>query len=59
MGYRRKSECDNLGPIWRRSLLESEMRTPTTRFEMVVITVFLIVAVALLAYFLPGFLGLH
>jgi hypothetical protein len=35
------------------------MRTPTTRFEVVTIIVFLILAVALLAYFLPGFLGLH
>lgn len=59
MDYRRKSECDNLGPVWRRSLLESEMRTPTTRLEVAIIVVFLIVAAGLLAYFLPGFLGLH
>lgn len=58
MASRRQSECDNMGPIWRRSLLESEMRTPTTRLEIVVV-VFLIAAVALLAFFLPAFLGSH
>jgi hypothetical protein len=59
MAHRRKLECDNLAPIWRRSLLESEMRSPTTRFEIAVIVVFLMIAVGLLVYFLPGFLGLH
>lgn len=59
MARRRKLECDNLAPIWRRSLLESQMRSQTTRFEIVVVVVFLIVAVILLIYFLPGFLGLH
>ena len=48
-----------MGPIWRRSLLESEMRTPTTRLEVAVVVVFLIAAVALLAFFLPAFLGSH
>jgi hypothetical protein len=52
-------ECDNLAPIWRRSLLECEMRSRTTRFELGVIIVFLMGTVALLVYFLPGFLGLH
>jgi hypothetical protein len=59
MAYRRKPESDNLGPIWRRSLLECEMRSPTTRFEVAVVVVFLIITVAALVYFLPGFLGLH
>ena len=59
MAHRRKPECDNLGPIWRRSLLESDMRSRTTRFEVAVISVFLMAAVALLVYVLPGFLGLH
>jgi hypothetical protein len=35
------------------------MGTRSTRFEVGVVIVFLIVAAALLAYFLPGFLGLH
>ena len=59
MARRRKLECDNLAPIRRRSLLESEMRSPTTRFEVAVVIAFLIVALALLVYFLPGFLGLR
>ena len=59
MARRRKLECDNLAPIWRRSLLESEMRSPTTRFEVAMVIAFLIVALALLVYFLPGFLGLR
>jgi hypothetical protein len=59
MAYRRKSECDNITPVWRRSVLECGMRSPTTRFEVAVIVVFLIVTVAVLVYFLPGFLGLH
>lgn len=46
-------------PVWRRSVLESGMRSRTTRFELAVIVMFLIAAAALLAYFLPGFLGLH
>ena len=46
-------------PVWRRSVLESQMRSPTTRFEIAVILVFLILTVAALVYFLPGFLGLH
>jgi hypothetical protein len=59
MAYRHKSECDNLSPVSRRSLLESAMRTPTTRFEVTVVVVFFIAIVAGLVYFLPGFLGLH
>ena len=59
MARRGKPECDNLGPIWRRSVLECEMRTRTTRFEVAVVVVFLIAAAALLVYFLPGFLGSH
>ena len=59
MARRRKLECDNLAPIWRRSLLESEMRSPTTHFEVAVVIVFLVIAVGLLVYFLPGFLGLR
>ena len=59
MTYRRKPEADNLGPIWRRSLLECEMRTRTTRFEVAVVVVFLIMTVAVLVFFLPGFLGLR
>jgi hypothetical protein len=59
VSFRRKTECGNLGPVWRRSLLECEMGTRSTRFEVGVVIVFLIVAAALLAYFLPGFLGLH
>jgi hypothetical protein len=59
MAYRHKSECDNLTPLWRRSLLEAGMRSSTTRFEVAVVVVFLVAAVALLVYFLPGFLGLH
>lgn len=59
MAYRDKSECHNLAPVWRRSVIECEMRTPTTRFEVAIIVVFLIAAAALLVYFLPGFLGLH
>jgi hypothetical protein len=52
-----RSECENLSPIWRRSLLECEMRSRTTRFEVAVVVVFLIGAVALMVYFLPGFFG--
>ena len=48
-----------MGPIWRRSLLECEMRSRTTRFEVVVVVVFLIAATVLLIYFLPGFFGSH
>ena len=59
MAYRDKSECANMTPVSRRSVLESGMRSPTTRFEVAVVVVFLIAAVALLVYFLPGFLGLH
>ena len=47
-----------MAPIWRRSVTECEMRTPTTRFEVGVVVVFLIILAAALAYFLPGFLGL-
>jgi hypothetical protein len=65
MGRRVKPEADNLGPIWRRSLLESAMRTRTTRLEAAVVVVVLIgvvasliAAVALLfVYLLPSFLG--
>jgi hypothetical protein len=46
-------------PVWRRSVLEWGMRSPTTRFDVAVVVVFLIVIVAALVYFLPGFLGLH
>jgi len=59
MAAGRKSECDNMTPVWRRSVLECGMRSPTTRFEMAVIVVFLILIVAALVYFLPGFLGHH
>ncbi len=57
MAKRRAPEASNLGPIWRRSLLECEMRTKTTRFEVIVVVIFLIIAAALLVYFLPGFFG--
>jgi hypothetical protein len=33
------------------------MRSPTTRFEVAVVLVFLVAAVTQLVYFLPGFLG--
>jgi hypothetical protein len=59
MAYRDKSECENMTPVTRRSVLECGMRSPTTRFEVAVIVMFLIAAVALLIYFLPGFLGSH
>jgi hypothetical protein len=59
MAYRDKSECENMTPVVRRSVLESGMRSRTTRFEVVVIVVFLIMATVLLAYFLPGFFGSH
>jgi hypothetical protein len=59
MAYRDKSECDNMTPLYRRSVLECGMRSPTSRFEVAVVVVFLIAAVALLVYFLPGFLGFH
>jgi hypothetical protein len=59
MAARHKSECDNMTPVWRRSVLECGMRSPTTRFDVAVVVVFLIVIVAALVYFLPGFLGLH
>lgn len=48
-----------MSAVWRRSVLECGMRSPTTRFEAAVIVVFLIAAVAVLVYFLPGFLGSH
>ena len=48
-----------MAPLSRRSLLESGMRTPTTRFAVGIVVVFLIALVAVLGYFLPGFLGLH
>jgi hypothetical protein len=57
MASRQKLECDNMAPIWRRSLTECEMRSPTTRFEVGVVVAFLIVLAAALVYFLPGFLG--
>jgi hypothetical protein len=59
MAYRRKPESDNLGPIWRRSLLECDLRSPTTRFEVAVVVVFLIITIVVLVYLLPGFLGRH
>jgi hypothetical protein len=59
MSKRRAPEASNLGPIWRRSLLECQMRTKTTRFEVAVVVIFIIAAAALLAYFLPGFFGAH
>jgi hypothetical protein len=55
MGKRRAAETSNLGPIWRRSLLESAMRTRTTRFEVAVVVLFIIAAAVLLAYVVPGF----
>ena len=39
-------------PIERRSLMESGMRRPTTRFDLLVIAVFLVALLAVLAYFL-------
>jgi hypothetical protein len=57
MAKRRRPEASNLGPIWRRSLLECELRTKTTRFEVAVVLVFVIVAAVLLALFLPRFFG--
>ncbi len=48
-----------MAPIWRRSVLECSMRTQTTRFDRVVVVVFLILVVAALVYSLPGFLGEH
>lgn len=57
MAHRPKPECDNLSPLWRRSLLESALRSPTTRFEIAVVVVFLVAIAAALVYFLPGFLG--
>jgi Flp pilus assembly protein TadB len=59
MAFRNKSECANMTPVWRRSTLECGMRSPTTRFEVAVIVVFLIVIVVALVYLLPGFLGSH
>ena len=57
MAKRRAPEASNLGPIWRRSLLECEMRTKTTRLDVAVVVVFIIVAAVLLVLFLPRFFG--
>lgn len=38
-------------------MLECEMRTQTTRFEVAVVVIFIIAMAVLLAYFLPGFFG--
>jgi ABC-type transporter Mla subunit MlaD len=35
------------------------MRTRTTRFEVAVVAIFLIVAAVLLVFFLPAFFGAH
>ena len=42
----------NMPSIERRSLMESGMRRPTTRFDLVVIALFLVALLALLGYFL-------
>jgi len=48
-----------MAPVWRRSVLECGMRSPTTRFEVAVVVAFVIATVAVLIYLLPGFLGLN
>jgi hypothetical protein len=53
----RDREVKRLPPIWRRSLLESKMNKETTRTDMVIVALFLIALVAILVYYLPGFLG--
>jgi nitrate reductase gamma subunit len=55
----RDREVKNLAPLWRRSLIESKMRKETTRTDMVIVVLFLIALVAILVYFLPGFLFGH
>jgi hypothetical protein len=53
----REREVKHLSPLWRRSLLESQMRKQTTRTDMVIVALFLIALVAILVYYLPGFFG--
>lgn len=55
----RDREVKNLAPLWRRSLVESKMRKETTRTDMVIVALFFIALIAILVYFLPGFLGFH
>ena len=55
----RDREVKHLAPLWRRSLMESDMRKETTRADMVIVALFLIALVALLVIFLPGFLFVH
>mgnify|MGYP001321892609 CR=1 FL=1 len=43
--------------IGRRSLTESGMPRKSTRLDMVIVALFLIALIAILVYFLPGFLG--
>jgi hypothetical protein len=43
--------CVNMPPLERRSLMEMGMRRKTTRLDVVVVAVFLIVLLAGLAYF--------
>jgi hypothetical protein len=53
----RDREVKNLAPLWRRSLVESQMRKRPTRTDMVITALFLIALVALLVNYLPGCLG--
>ncbi len=48
---------ESLSPLWRRSLIESGMRPRTTRLDVLVVVLFVVVAVILLAVFLPGFVS--
>jgi hypothetical protein len=53
----RDREVKHLAPLWRRSLLESNMRKETTRTDMVIVALFLIALVVILVIYLPGFFG--
>ena len=55
----RDREVKHLAPLWRRSLLESNMRKETTRTDKVIVALFLIALIAILVIYLPGFFGHH
>lgn len=53
----RDREVKHLAPLWRRSLVESNMRKRTTRVDIVIVSLFLIALVAILVNYLPGCTG--
>ena len=53
----RDREVKHLAPLWRRSLLESNMRKRTTRSDIVIVALFFMALAAILVNYLPGCAG--